>query len=218
MREGSYRYLEQERVIYGRPAALAVAQEADRLAAKHIFVATGRTLNRATPIVSELTAPLGPALAGVFDECIEHTPRNTVVALAGELRETGADLVVAIGGGTVIDTVKMALLCLAQDVRDADALDRWHVRLAPDGSREVPEIGSPPIRQIAVPTTLSGAEFSDLAGCSDTRRDVKQAFTMPKMAPLSVILDPEVTVHAGAALALDRNTGGGPRRGVRVLH
>jgi len=202
MLEGNYRYLAQERVIYGRAAARAVAEEAERLKAKRVFVATGRTLNRATPIARAVAEGLGAAFAGVFDECVEHTPRPTVVALAAALRAARADLVVALGGGTVIDTVKMALLCLAQDVRDVDALDSWHVRVAADGTRQSPAMGSPPFRQIAIPTTLSGAEFSDLAGCSDTRRGIKQAFTLPEMSPLSVILDPAVTTHTPERLWL----------------
>ena len=51
------------------------------------------------------------------------------------------------------------------------------------------------VRQIAVPTTLSGAEFSDLGGCTDRAAGVKQGFTAPGVCPVVVVLDPAVTVH-----------------------
>ena len=116
-------------------------------------------------------------MVGLFDECIEHTPRDTVIALTRRLRETQADLIVSIGGGTVIDTVKVALVCLAEGVDDVDAMSQWHMRVNADGTRHTPQPRMPPCRQIAVPTTLSGAEFSDLGGCTDTRNGTKQGYT-----------------------------------------
>jgi alcohol dehydrogenase class IV len=69
------------------------------------------------------------------------------------------------------------------------------MRVAPDGSRVVPQPGPPPCRQIAVPTTLSGAEFSDLGGCTDTRFGTKQGYTGAFIGAAAVILDPRITVH-----------------------
>jgi maleylacetate reductase len=46
-----------------------------------------------------------------------------------------------------------------------------------------------------VPTTLSGGEFSAIAGVTDERRRVKELFRHPDIIPRAVILDPAVTVH-----------------------
>jgi maleylacetate reductase len=51
------------------------------------------------------------------------------------------------------------------------------------------------VRMIAIPTTLSAAEFTSVAGVTDTERKTKEAFTHPDMAPLAVVLDPKVTLH-----------------------
>jgi alcohol dehydrogenase class IV len=132
---------------------------------------------------------------GVFDECVEHTPRDSVIALAAAVRRTEADLIVSIGGGTVIDTSKVALVALAEGLTNVDELDDWHMRVAPDGTRVVPQPGMPPCRQIALPTTLSGAEFSDLGGCTDTRHGTKHGYTGAYIGAAAVILDPRLTVH-----------------------
>jgi alcohol dehydrogenase class IV len=102
----------------------------------------------------------------------------------------------------VIDTVKIALLCLAQGIDHADALDQWHLKVNPDGTLHVPIVGTPPCRQIAIPTTLSGAEFSDLGGATDTRTGIKHGFTGRFIGPVAVILDPAMTRHTPERLWL----------------
>ncbi|MFZ1490998.1 MAG: iron-containing alcohol dehydrogenase, partial [Ilumatobacteraceae bacterium] len=54
-------------------------------------------------------------------------------------------------------------------------------------------VGAPPLRQVVVPTTLSGAEFSDLAGCVDPARSLKQLFSAPLIGSAAVIYDPALT-------------------------
>lgn len=202
MQAGTFRYLPLERVHFGRPTAAVLMEEAAARGATRIFVVTGRSLYRKTSLVTAAIAGLGDRIVGVFDECIEHTPRDSVLALTGQLRATRADLIVTIGGGTAIDTVKVALICLAENVRTVDALDAWHVRVDAEGHRTIPEISAPPCRQIAVPTTLSAAEFSDLAGCTERLTGKKHLFTAAGIGPAAVILDPAMTMHTPEALWL----------------
>lgn len=48
MRPGEIVFTGMERVVFGRPAAQAVAEAADRLDAKRVFILAGGTLNRTT--------------------------------------------------------------------------------------------------------------------------------------------------------------------------
>ncbi len=202
MKTGVFNFLAQERVHFGIDAAQGIAAEVAQRGVQRLFVVTSKSLNRKTTAVTEALAPVHDKVVGLFDECIEHTPRDTVIALTRQLRETQADLIVSIGGGTVIDTVKVALVCLAEGVDDVDAMSLWHMRVNADGSRHTPQPRKPPCRQIAVPTTLSGAEFSDLGGCTDTRNGTKQAYTGTWIGAASVILDPRITVHTPERLWL----------------
>jgi alcohol dehydrogenase class IV len=195
MKTGVFNYLEQDRVHFGTPAAEALLTEATQRKAQRIFVVTSKSLNRKTNAVTQALVQIAPRVVGLFDECIEHTPRETVIALAQQVRAAQADLIVSIGGGTVIDTVKVALVALAEGLDNIEQLDNWHMRVAADGSRVVPQPRTPPCRQIAVPTTLSGAEFSDLGGCTDARHGTKQGYTGAFIGAASVILDPRITVH-----------------------
>jgi maleylacetate reductase len=66
----------------------------------------------------------------------------------------------------------------------------------------VPEIRSSPVRQIVVPTTLSGAEFSNLGGATDPRTRLKHSFTGHDIGARAVILDPAATRYTPAWLWL----------------
>lgn len=195
MQHGVFAYLPQERVVFGQPAAEAVAGECGRLGARRVFIVASRTLSTRTPVIEAIKAKLGARYAGLFDGCKAHTPWPTVLAAAAAVRAAAPDLIVAVGGGTVIDTVKVLQVCLAEGAASADDLARLHIRVNADGSRHVPAVKSSPLRQIAVPTTLSGAEFSNLGGATDERTGVKEAFAGPDICPRAVILDPGATVH-----------------------
>ena len=195
MKRGQYVFLSQDRVIFGQATASAVQAEADRLGAKRLFIVTSKTLNRTTDAIEKIRQALGGRHVGTFDGCIAHTPRQSVIDAAAAAREANPDLIVTIGGGTAIDTAKVMLICLAHDVTSAAGLDDWHVKMMEDGTRRVPDVLAPPCRQIVVPTTLSGAEFSNLGGCTDPVRKIKDAYTGKEIGALSVILDPEITTH-----------------------
>lgn len=79
-------------------------------------------------------------------------------------RAEGVDLLVSFGGGSVIDGTK--------------AVAR--------------ELGYP--RQVAIPTTLSGAEWAHLVGVTDEAAGRKAGFADERAVPHVVILDAEVTL------------------------
>ncbi len=66
----------------------------------------------------------------------------------------------------------------------------------PDGTvGPRPEVKAPTIKQITVPTTLSGGEFSAISGVTDERTRIKELLRHPDIVPAAVVLDAAVTVH-----------------------
>jgi maleylacetate reductase len=192
---GSYAYLPIERVVFGRPAAEAAAEEVARVGAARVFIVAAKSLARKTPVIRNIAEALGARCVGLFDGCVQHSPRASVIAAARAARAAAPDLILTVGGGTAIDTVKVLQICLAHDVDSTEALDGLHASIGMDDKRVVPDIKPSPARQIAVPTTLSGAEFSNLAGVTDERIRRKHSFIGPDVGPRVVILDSEVTVY-----------------------
>src|SRR5260370_42702817 len=94
---------EMEAVVFGRPAAEAVAEEARRLEAERVFLMVSGTLNRTTDEIAKVRQALGNRFVGLFDRMPPHTPRRAVIEAAAAARETGADLIATVGGGSVTD-------------------------------------------------------------------------------------------------------------------
>jgi maleylacetate reductase len=194
-KRGRVVFSRMDEVVFGVPAAEAVAEQARRFGARRIFLMASGTLNRETDEVGRIRAALGDRCAAVFDRMPPHTPRRAVIAAAEQAREAGADLIVTVGGGSVTDGAKAVQLCLANDVRTPEALDALRPVAGRDGTLGPPQCNAPRVRQVSVPTTLSAGEFSAIAGVTDERRHVKELFRHPDIIPRAVVLDPAVTVH-----------------------
>lgn len=202
MRAGTHPWLAQQRVHYGQPAAPLLAQECGRAAASRVFVTTTRSLTDG-PYVAACIAALGERFAGKFDAIAAHSPREAVIAGAARMRAARADLVVAIGGGSVIDATKVMLQCVWYGIDTIEGLDAI-VGGARAGGADASAWDADPqaLRMIAVPTTLSAAEFNNQAGVTDAARRVKQSYLHPLAVPKVVILDPQATVATPMELLL----------------
>jgi len=170
MRSGTHTFLQTTRVHFGADALEKLEEEArsnDRA-----FVITGRSLNEKTGLIRRVEASLGGRHAGTFAGIGQHTPGGSVEKAAVEAEMAAADLLVSVGGGSVIDGTK--------------AVARG--------------LGYP--AQVAVPTTLSGAEWADRAGVTEESAGRKRGFVDPKTVPQVVVLDPEATVFTPESLWL----------------
>jgi maleylacetate reductase len=192
MLSGTHRYSRQEEVIYGRPAAGALEDTARALGAKRILITTTRSLAGPEGLATTLAMHLRDLCVGVFGGVKAHSPREDVVEGARRARSVNSDLLVAVGGGSVIDATKVMQLCLWADIERVDQLDRY--RATPTSDRAAVAGLQPTVRMIAVPTTLSAAEFTPFAGVTDAHRRVKEGYAHPLLAPRIVVLDPAVTL------------------------
>lgn len=188
---GTIGFSRMDEVAYGKPAAETLAEFAERTDAARVFLVVSRTMNRETNEIAKIRSALAGRIAGEFDAIPAHSPRSAVVAAANAAREANADLIATIGGGSVTDAAKAVQLCLSNDVTTPDGLDRLRVT----SNRTAPTMIAPTVRQVTVPTTLSAAEFSAIAGVMNEATKTKEMLRHPLIVPKAVILDPTVTVH-----------------------
>jgi maleylacetate reductase len=170
VKSGTHTFLQTTRVHFGAEALEKLEQEARPYG--RAFVITGRSLNEKTGLISRVEAMLGGRHAGTFAGIGQHTPGGTVERAAVEAERAAADLLVSVGGGSVIDGTK--------------AVAR--------------EVGYP--QQVAIPTTLSGAEWANRTGVTDEGSGRKRGFADPKTVPRVVVLDPGATVFTPEKLWL----------------
>jgi maleylacetate reductase len=162
VRNGTHTFLQTTRVHFGADALEKLEEEARSY--DRAFVITGRSLNEETSLIRRVEALLGGRHAGTFAGIGQHTPGGEAEKAAAEAEIAAADLLVSVGGGSVIDGTK--------------AVAR--------------ELGYP--QQVAIPTTLSGAEWANRAGVTDESAGRKRGFVDPKTVPQVVVLDPGATV------------------------
>jgi maleylacetate reductase len=179
-----------DEVVFGDPAADAIVAQTERLGAKSVLLMVSGTLKRQTDEIDKIRKALGARCAGLFDAMPAHTPREAVIAAADAARAASADLIVTVGGGSITDGAKAVQLCLANDIRSVAAIDDIRVVKG-----VAPPLRPPAVRQISVPTTIAGGEFSAIAGVTNTQTRVKEALSHRLTIPRAVILDPAITVH-----------------------
>src|SRR5437763_9068907 len=144
-----------DEVVFGHPAAEAIVAQMDRLGAARGFLMVSGTLNRQTAEIEKIRKALGSRCVATFDAMPPHTPREAVIAAAEQARAADADLIVTVGGGSITDGAKAVQLCLANNIRSVEGIDAIRALKG-----VVPAMAAPSVRQISVPTTIAGGDFS----------------------------------------------------------
>src|SRR5262245_55018337 len=124
MLNGIHGHQEIERVVYGRPAGAALRAEAERLGARRVFVTTSKSVAQSA-LLADVVGELGDRYAGVYAGITAHSPRPCVIEGAALARQAGADLLVAVGGGSVIDATKVMLIALWRNATTIEDLDLY---------------------------------------------------------------------------------------------
>lgn len=179
-----------DEVVFGTAAAEAVVAQMSRLGTTRAFLMVSGTLNRETDEIEKIRTALGPRCVGTFDAMRPHTPREGVIAASEQARAANADLIVTVGGGSITDGAKAVQICLANDVRSVEDIDRVRAHKG-----VAPPINPPKVRQVSVPTTIAGGEFSAIAGVTNERTKIKEMLRHDLVMPRAAILDPALTVH-----------------------
>jgi maleylacetate reductase len=165
------------RRIIAAPGAIGrLPDVAGELAATGAVVVTSPTFQAQGAILAQLLDGLAglPAGASAFTGVRRHSPLEVISAGVERVRERDADLLVSLGGGSSVDTAKgIAWYAAEQDPRRR-------------------------LRHVAIPSTLSGAEFTEDAGITVAGR--KRVHRSAGLIPDVVILDPDVLATAGVEL------------------
>ncbi|MBC53192.1 MAG: alcohol dehydrogenase [Gammaproteobacteria bacterium] len=202
----TFDYTGLQRVHLGSMAADVLSGELQSDPDARIYAIVSGTLSRQTALTDDLQRALGDRLAGVFDTMGAHTPRTDVLRALAQARAVNADILLAVGGGSMIDACKVIQFCLNAGIESEAELLR-HAQFS-NGLRGDLCGTEPPLQrqhrvyQIAVPTTLSAAEFSNNAGVTDTAKGAKEGYKAPGLAPRQIVYDPVLALHTPSWLWL----------------
>lgn len=194
-----FNYSALETVVVGESIHTALPRLAERFGARRLFLFSSSSLSQVTDQFSELRSVLNENCVGLFDQIGSHTPREDVLKALAAVRNADADLLVSLGGGSIIDACKAVQLAIDQEVEIESQLLEYAQQS--DGTRGAKwgdfSLFSTPskIRQIAVPTTLSGAEYSNNAGVLNTKSSAKEGYRGLDLCPQCIIYDPDLSTY-----------------------
>jgi alcohol dehydrogenase class IV len=183
---GSFRYANPGVVHWGAGCVREqLDQELQRLGARRVFVVSTRSVARDPTLLGPLVEHLGARCVGQFAGIGQHAPARSVAEAVDAARDGSPDVLLSFGGGSPIDATKAVAFALGTGL-DLNAPDA-----ASQASRMRPRDLLP---HLAIPTTLSVAELSGLAGFTTSDEHEKVGLRGEAMTPAVVFYDAELTL------------------------
>lgn len=201
MTKSYYEFFCPVKVIAGLAALEHIPFELAILGAKRAMIITDKGVRS-----NQLLAPIEAAFAAsnaeiacIFDEVPPDSSLETVAAAAAAYREQQCDAIIAVGGGSVIDTSKATNILVSEGGDDLLKYSGAH------------NLTRPLKPFFVIPTTSgTGSEVTMVAVVSDHQRNVKVPFASQYLMPHAAILDPRMTQtlppHLTAMTAMDAMT------------
>ena len=153
--------------------------------ASRALVICSPSINRQTDLVQRIKAALGSHYAGVFDGIENDSTYGSVQAATAAAREADADLLVAVGGGSVIVSVRAVAIFLAEPGDPFEIMTQ-----NPEGEPAYsPRLMEPKLSIINIPTTPTSAMNRAGTGLKNPALDQRMEYFDPKTRPQAILLD-----------------------------
>jgi maleylacetate reductase len=187
------------RVLAGPGARRALAAELDAIGVRRIAIVTSPSV-AGQPMYQELRGLLGNRVAIEYRQIRPHPAIGLIVELITLSAAARPDSYLAIGGGSVIDAAKLATFGVAEQITGSGQLAGFTVHAEGQGREPMRPTASQPKPVVAVPTTLSAAEWNGFAATVDAASATKLLLREPAITPAVVCLDPEFAASTPRAL------------------
>ena len=191
-RDLSFEYNNPTKIIFGENSVREIGMEVDNLGCSKALVVTDQGIVEAG-LAEKVEKALGRRYAGTYDKCIQDSGFHLVDEGSAFALEKGADILVSVGGGSVIDTAKGMAVVMKEGGQLKDH----------SGAQN---LSRPQTPHIVVPTTAgTGSEVTMYAVIKDWDQNIKDFIFDDFIIPNRAILDPTMT--AGLSPELTAGTG-----------
>lgn len=164
----------------------------DRARAKRAFVVCSRSVNRRTDTVRRIEAVLADRYAGVYDGIEKDSTYVSVRAAKEAAIEAGADLLIAVGGGSVMVATRVVAIFMAEQGDPFQIMTQY-----PKGKPAYsPRLLAPKLPIINIPTTPTSAMHRSGAGLKNPDLDHRMEYFDPKTRPQAIFLDEDALLSA----------------------
>ena len=192
---GAFQYWQRTMVHAGPGTVVRLPGLFEGLGARRVLLVSDKGLeavgivDRIAALFDDRSTPGGPKLVGVFTDTAPDAESSCIDEALRLARETGADGLLALGGGSVLDSVKMIKIALHQKVGSVSELLKSPVRIM-----NWPEVQHMGVPHIAVPTTAgTGAELTFGAVIYNKHLGIKHLFLSHFLEADIAVLDAHMT-------------------------
>ena len=190
--------------LYAGPQAIEqrMKEAVDRVGAKRAFVICSPSVNRRTEMVRRIEATLGDQYAGVFDGIEKDSTYASVAAAKAAAAEAGADLLIAVGGGSVLVAVRVVAIYMAETGDPFEIMTQYS-----EGKPAFsPRLMAPKLPIINIPTTPTSAMNRGGSGLKNPDLDHRMEYFDPKTRPSAIFLDDDALLSAPPDLVRSTST------------
>jgi len=167
-------------------------EAADRAGAKRAFVVCSPSVNRRTDTVQRIEATLGTRYAGVYDGIEKDSTYASVCAAKDAAKEAAADMLIAVGGGSVIVATRAVAIFMAEPGDPFQIMTQY-----PEGKPAYsPRLLAPKPPIVNIPTTPNSAMNRAGTGLKNPDLDHRMEYFDPKTRPHSIFLDEQALLTA----------------------
>jgi alcohol dehydrogenase class IV len=172
------------KIVYNHGLASRLGSELKEFGKRNALIITDKVIRKAGLLNKVLEGLQGSLInpIAIFDDVPPNSELKTVMDATEMGKANNCTLIIALGGGSVMDTAKVANILLFKGGKIEDHMGAQLIkgRLHP---------------MVFIPTTAgTGSEVTSFAMISDSKNDVKLPFTEDAVLPDLAILDPEMTL------------------------
>ncbi len=181
------------RVYSGKNALGNLPAELKRNKARRAYIVCGRSVSRKTDLIRNIQALLGDACVGIYDEMGKDTPIIDVLAARDGARAANADLLIAVGAGSVIQGVRIVAILLAEKGAPEELMTQY----PDDGHAAIsPKLLAPKLPIINILTAATGAANRAGSPAKAVGLDHRMEYFDPKTRPVAMFWDSDALMTA----------------------
>lgn len=177
----NWEYVQPVRIRFGKGMSRKLADVAGELGYKKGFLVSDSFFIQ-NGLAEKLASDSRGVIVGIYGDVSPNPETKEVDACAAQIRASGADFVIALGGGSALDCAKSAsvmALC-------GDSIVKYH-----NTGVAVPKEHLP---IVAIPTTSgTGSEVTCVSVLSNHEAGIKGPIVSESFYPVLALIDPELT-------------------------
>lgn len=166
-------------------------EEVIRNGAKRAFIVCSKSITGKTDIVTRIKASLGDMLVGVFDKIEVDSTYRSVVAATEAARAAKVDLLLSVGGGSVIIATRVVDIFLCEEGNHFEIMTQY----PPGKPAYSPRLNAPKLPIINIVTTPTGGMNRGGSGLANPDLDQRMEYFDPKTRPVALFWDWEALMQ-----------------------